>query len=549
MTTELKSLWDFLRPHHRRAYVILALGAACTGVEIWTQTLVRPLIDDGIVGRDYRAFLSILALQVAASVAATGINWIHVRAYVGLSADVSEWLRLRLFEKTQRLPLAYFSTENAAKLQTNITTETGAVSAVIGQILGSVVVSGMQAVGAAGVLLWIDWRLALPSLLLLPAHAWLAARAGASNETLEKEYYGVYDEVTRFLQERLSFPAKIVFSDPSARRQAESRFAAHARHMRDVGWRLTILGHSFAVSLSSLLEFEGVFLYGLGGWLILKGSLTLGGLLAFAAVKSSLDRPVGELAGAHVTIKTALVHWERLRELLDWPQERDGSAPYREGKLALDGVMVRRGDSVVLDGTSFTLPERRFIALTGPTGAGKTTLALLLQRHLAPDAGRVTADGADLSAVSLDSLRERTAFLGQEPVLIAGTIRENLRLYKSDASDAELREACRLAAVDGLVSRLPLGLDTPVGTAGSTLSGGEKQRLCLARVLLKKPSFLILDEPTASVDEDTEREICRVLRMLVDVRGVGVLAVTHRPELAKAADLVVSLRDGKLFAS
>lgn len=547
----MRDLWRYLSPYHGRAYRIVVYAAAATVLELGLELLLRQLVDRGILQGDFPFFLKIMALQLACYGASIALSVIHVRAYVQLSADVSEDLRLKLFEKGLGLPLSYYSAANSAALPSRITNEVGNVAAVLGQTFGAVGVAILQAIAATAILFYLSWKLALLVIVLLPVNVWFARRAGQLNSDLERGYYSLYEDVLRFLQERFSFSARLLFADPAARAEASRRFKVHAAEMKDIGVRLSVLPHWLNLTAYAITILTVLAVYAVGGRMTIKGDITLGTLFAFLAIKAFLERPVSTLASTHLSMKEALVHWARIREILDQPAEgaEDGK-PFKAGSLRLDKVSFGHpGAGLALDEAVAELPSGRLIAVMGPTGAGKSTLTYLLQKHLAPQAGRIMIGEQDLKDVSTTSLRAHVAALGQDPLLVSGTIRDNVALHRPEAGDEDIAEACRLASLSDLLARLPLGLKTNVADDGATLSGGEKQRICLARAILKRPSILILDEPTSAVDDQTEKALCAALRVLVDECGVTVIAVTHRRALADAADLVLRLEDGKLLAS
>lgn len=547
--SDLRRLRILLRPYRGRIGCTAALAVAATAIELWLELLIRPLVDDGILRGNLSAFLRILGLQVACYLAAMGLNAAHVRSYMGLSADIARELRILVFGRAQKLPLAYFCAENAAALPTRIAVETGGVASALGETLGATGVAVLQAIAAALVLVRLEWRLALVALVLLPLHAWFARRAGLAGERLQRDYYAIQDNILRFLHERLSFAAQPVFSDPASRDAAGRRFAAEAACMRDTGYNLGVLPHTLSLTSYALSILSTLFVYAAGGYLVMRGEISLGVLLTFFAVKSFLERPLLALASNHVTFREALAHWKRLAEVLDYPAaDTQTGTPFFHDSMALEAVAFGYDGKSVLKGISATLPKGKFIVLVGPTGAGKTTLLLLLQKHLAPQAGRILLGDQDSRIVSTDSLRRATAYLGQEPVLVSGTLRENLSLHVPEAGDEDLREACRLAGLAEFLAGLPDGLDTEIADGGASLSGGEKQRVGLARALLKRPALLLLDEPTSALDERTEEAICGTLRRLTKERGVTVVAATHRRAVLESADLVFRVNDGRLEA-
>lgn len=541
-------LWPVLRPYRGRVAAISLYAAAGTALELGLELMVQPLVDQGILKGDFPLFLKILLLQLAFYLAGIVLNVLHVRAYMTLSSDVAESLRVSLFDKAQRLPLSHYTASNSAALPSRLLNEAGTIASVLGQTLGSLGVSVLQLAGATALLVYLEWRLAAPVLVLLPLNAWFARRAGTVNAGLEREYNDQYEAVLRFLQQRFSFAAGLLFADGGTRGRAAERFRGLAREMWRTGYRISVIPHWFSLAAYAASMLSTLVVYALGGYLIIHGRMTLGSLLSFLAIKSFLERPLGVIANTHIGLQEAGVHWERIREILDAPEEDPGGPePFEPGTLELRGITFGRDGATLLDGADAVIPARKLVALVGPTGAGKSTLTYLIQKHLHPSQGTILSAGRDLAKTSTESLRGRVAYMGQEAVLLTGSIRENLLLHRPDAAPAEVDEACRQAGLAGLLARLPQGLETPVADGGASLSGGERQRISLARALLKRPDLLILDEPTSALDEATELELCRTLRGLVDEKGLSVLAVSHRRALIDAADLVLRLEGRKLI--
>jgi ATP-binding cassette subfamily B protein len=545
---DISGLWRFLDAYHRRTGIIVLYAVCATAVELAVELLIAPLVDKGILGQDIRLFASILGMQLLCYAASVAVNVAHVRAYVLLSADVSRDIRCRLFEKGLTLPPSYFSAANSAAIPSRILNEVGEISSVLGQTFGSFGVAALQCIAATVILFHIHWGLAAAVSVLLPVHVVLARRAAALNSALERDYYAKYEDILRFLQERFSFNARLIFSDVVARSSARERFEGHADGLRSISCRLSVLPHWLNLAGYSATMIGSLFVYGLGGALVISGRLSLGNLLMFLAVKSFLERPLGVLVASHVGVKEALVHWGRIREILESPgEEGGGTEAFQIGDILLRKVGFRYPNGArILDDANADIPARKLTSVQGATGTGKSTLMFLLLGHLRPDAGRITIAGRDLREMAPASLFRRVAYMGQDPLLFSGTIRENLLLFHPDASRSEIADACGLAAVEDVLRKSPLGLETPVAGDGANLSGGEKQRIALARALLKRPDLLILDEPTSALDEETERALGASLRRIVDERGVTAIVVSHRPAIAAIADNILRLDDGRL---
>jgi ATP-binding cassette, subfamily B, bacterial len=401
-------------------------------------------------------------------------------------------------------------------------------------------------IGAVAMMLWLNWRLFLVGVVLIPACVYSFVR-----------YQRILTALTKRLRERSadlgsffvdSIMGMRVVVSLNAKDHEAARFKerndAFVKTMLDVQIASFMTGALPGTILT--LATASVFLY--GGWMIIDGSMTIGTLVAFMAYHTRLLSPVQNLMSLTSNLASARVSLGRIFELFDTPAEvveTVDAAPLGcvEGTIRLDGVSIRHDRAAVLEDVSFEIPAGCFCAILGPSGVGKSTLADLLVRYLDPDCGRILIDGVDLRSVRLADLRDQVMLVDQSPYLFNASIAENISYAKPGASRAEIEAAGSAAGLDELIGRLPQGYGTAAGERGLALSVGERQRVSLARAMLRRPRVLILDEPTSALDGEMETQIAASLSE--SLRGGTLIVITHRPALAARAGMIVTLEEGR----
>jgi ATP-binding cassette subfamily B protein len=541
----------FVAPYWRGFVLVTLLGLLSTAVALAQPYISRLLIDDALLRHNMSALGKIAALMVAVTIVGFAVNIASSYRYVRLSAEVLFDMRLAVFRHLQQLSPRFFAKSKLGDIVSRINNDIGEVQRICSDTLLSVLSNVLFLVGSLVVMASLNWRLFLASIALLPvsviALRHYQRRLTAETKTLRERS----SDLGSFLIESL-LALRLIVATGSEHREAEefrrrnSRFLDSLLSMQMMAFLASALPGTVLTASTAI-----VFLY--GGKLVIENHLTIGGLVAFMAYHLRLLSPVQVMLGTYSNLLTGGVALGRVFELLDIPIDvRESPAavtcPALRGEVRFDRVRFRHAANVpVLEEISLRIPAGCVCAIVGPSGSGKSTLSDLLLRFYDPDSGNVTIDGIDLRVLRIQDLRCNVAFVEQTPFLFRATIRENIAYGKPDATLDEIRACARDAAIDDFIQSLPDAYDTIVGERGCTISAGERQRIALARALLRNPRILILDEPTAALDPRSESIVSRTLG--AKIRERTVILITHRVSLVEIADLAVVLQDGRIVES
>lgn len=512
--------------------------------------LSRRLFDEGLLAGDYDAFRRVLLVQAVCFAASLALSAVCLVLYSRIGAELTSGLARRLFRHLQSLPFGYFvETKQASYLQT-LNGDVNGLQDASGPELGQAVVAALQLLIAVPVMLYWDWRLALVSAGTLPLLALVAVSAARSSKKLLYEQLGASVAMNGMLNQSLGVGAYLVNLYPAMRAHHGRTYDALEGGLKRVGLRRALHNQASSAAVETLVYASAFALNAYGGWLVVGRGLSLGTLVAFGTVGMFLSGPASHLARHGVFFSDALVRLKRVWDLLRLaPEESEAGRasrrrPLFRESLAFEGVGFSYKDGApVLTDASFSIRAGEKVALVGPSGAGKTTAAYLLLRLFEPASGTVKIDGEDARLFPLAAYRELFGFVPQETVLCDGTIRENLLLGNPGASARDLEAACRAAQAHEFIAALPGGYDTPVGQNGFHFSGGERQRLGVARALLRKPRVLIMDEPTSFLDAETESRLIASLKEHLGAEATLIL-ITHRDSVARAMDRTLAADQG-----
>jgi ATP-binding cassette subfamily B protein len=572
-TSLLRRVWGYARPYWRWVLYVLAAIFLTSLLDALLPLVVRDLINNALPQKDL-ARLNVLALILIAIPLLGGLINVWQRQY---SAKVGEGiifdLRCALYDHLQRMSLRFFTTTRSGELISRLNNDVvGAQRAVTGTLI-DFITNIVSLFIILAVMLRLDWRLTLLASLVLPLFILPAQRIGQRLRVISRQQMKANAEMTSLMQETLNVSGALLVKLFGRRVDEGGKLAERAATVRDLGIQQARIGRTFMVIVGLVAAMGTAAVYWAGGYMTIQGSFLVGDIVAFALYLPRLYGPLAALASARVDLATSLVSFERVFEVLDLPLEVSDAPDARplpsvRGEVEFDHVSfsyLGEGEAVTLtskdgesaslvrpitdrrwalDDLSFTVRPGQLAALVGPSGAGKTTITYLLPRLYDPTLGAIRIDGQDLRQTTGESITAAIGMVTQETFLFHDTLRANLRYARPDASDDELTAACQAANIHSLIASLPDGYDTIVGERGYRFSGGEKQRIAIARVILKDPRILVLDEATSSLDSESERLIQEALEPLMHQRTSIVIA--HRLSTILAADVILVIDGGRL---
>jgi ATP-binding cassette subfamily B protein len=559
----------YARPYRRPIAGFLALVVVDAGLMVLTPLLFKQIIDEGVGQHDSGLVvrLSLMVAGVAVLGAALGLvqRWYSSRIGEGLIYD----LRTEVFGHVLRQPIAFYTRTQTGALVSRLNNDVIGAQQAFTSTLSGVVSNLVSLVLVTVAMLYLSWPITLASLLLLPVFLLPARRYGVKLAGLSRQSMQLNAELGSRMTERFNVAGAMLvklFGRPGIE---DREFADRAGQVRDIGIRIAMNNRVFVTALTLVASLATALVYGVGGVLTVNGSLTVGTLVALTALLGRLYGPLTALSNVRVDVMTALVSFERVFEVLDLPPlvtEKPDARTLPRGALSveLDGVRFRypsadeislasleqvavpdRGRSEeVLHEVDLTVPPGTMVALVGPSGAGKTTITSLVSRLYDPTGGAVRIGGTDLRDATLESVHDAVGVVTQDAHLFHDTIRANLLYARPGGTEQQLVDALRDAQIWDLVAALPEGLDTVVGDRGHRLSGGEKQRIALARLLLKAPGVVVLDEATAHLDSESEAAVQRALDQALT--GRTSLVIAHRLSTVRAADQIVVIDEGRV---
>jgi len=549
-------------------FLIAVVLAAAVGVI--PALLFRSLLDDAVPQSDQSMVLALAAAAVGVAIANAFLNlvqrWFSARIGEGLIYD----MRVALFDHVQRLPLSFFTRTQTGSLMTRLNNDVIGAQTAVTDTIGSVVSNAITLVVTLAVMLRLEWRLTLLTLLVLPAFIIPARRIGRRLQVVTREAFQLDASMNNTIAERFNVAGALVVKLFGHHDRERDEFAGRAARVRDIGVLTAMYSRVLFVALGFVAAFGTAVVYYVGGRMVIDSVISIGTLAALTIYVAQIYSPLTQLTNARVDVLTALVSFERVFEVLDFPSlvtERPGAVDLVDatGRIELDHVWFRHPPAAlsslasleegmpelsedesgwILRDVSLTVRPGEMVALVGPSGAGKTTTAMLVPRIADVAEGSVRVDGNDVRDLTLGSLRAAIGFVMQDPHLFHDTIRANLRYANPDATDEEIVTAARAARIHDLITSLPDGYETVVGERGYRMSGGEKQRLAIARVLLKSPAIVILDEATSHLDSESEVAIQRALDEAL--AGRTALVIAHRLSTVVHADRIVVLDEGRV---
>ena len=459
-------------------------------------------------------------------------------------------LRTAVYRHLQRLSLAFFTRTRTGEVQSRIANDIGGIETVVTTTATSVLSNVTTVLATVAAMILLDWRLAAFALALLPLFVWLTKRVGDERKKVVAERQASLADVSSIVQESLSVSGILLGKTMGRSDDLAVRFATESERLAGLEVKSRMTGRWMMAAIQTTFAVMPALVYLFAGWTISQGSgaITLGTLVAFTTLQTRLFFPIGSLLGVQLEVQSSLALFDRIFEYLDQPVdivEGEQAIERPRGDVAFDDVWFRyEQDAWTLEDISFSVPRGTKTALVGETGSGKTTCAYLVARLYDASRGSVTIDGVDVRDLTFPSLADAVGVVSQETYLFHSSVRENLRFAKPDATDVEVEDAARAAQIHDLIASLPEGYETVVGERGYRFSGGEKQRIAIARTILRNPPILVLDEATSALDTQTERAVQDALERLAE--GRTVIAIAHRLSTVRDADQIVVLDQGHI---
>jgi ATP-binding cassette, subfamily B, bacterial len=546
------------RPYRLRLSWLLTMILFSAALGVVPPFLLRDLLNN-VLPKGQNLDTHLLALLVAGMVAipivtqAIGVAQTWQSNLVG--QQVMHDLRAAVYRHLQRLSLAFFTRTRTGEVQSRIANDIGGVQTVVTTTATSVVSNVTTVVTTSVAMVLLDWRLAIAAFALLPVFVLMTRRIGQKRRALTSTMQGTLADISTLVEESLSVSGVLLAKTMGQTDELTDRFVAESRLLADLEQRSRMAGRWVMGSIQATFAVMPALMYGVAGYLLSTGgpAISIGTLVAFTTLQTRLFFPVSSLLSVQTDVQSSLALFDRVFEYLDLPVDIDE----RPDAIALDRAGVRGRvelDDVgfgydpdaapILEGISFVAEPGSKVAVVGETGSGKTTLGYLVARLYDVGSGSVRIEGTDVRDLTFDSLRSIVGVVSQETYLFHGTVRENLAFARPGATDAEIEAAARAAQIDEHLRSLPEGYDTVVGERGYRFSGGEKQRLAIARAVLRDPPVLVLDEATSSLDVETERLVQDALDDLSEGRTSIVIA--HRLSTVRDADLILVLDHGRI---
>ena len=567
---ELRRAWRFARPYRRAIIGFLVAILLSAFVAIVPPFAFRRILDSAIPSKSHSQINILAAIVVTAALADAGLavlqRWWSSSIGEGLIYD----LRVALFDKVQRMPMGFFTRTQTGSLVSRLNNDVVGAQNAVTNTLGSIVSNVVVLLTTLAAMFSLEWRLTLLSLVVLPLFIIPARRVGRKLQTISRQQMNLNAELNTQMVERFNVAGALLVKLFGRRKDEVDTFSGRAAEVRDIGIRSAMYGRVFFVALGLVGAIGAAAIYGVGAHLAVRGSITAGTLVALAALVARVYQPLTGLTNARVDLMTSVVSFERVFEVLDAPeaiQDRPGAVELVNpvGRVEFRDVFFRYPaaasvsiaslstagmeqnadpDRDVLSGVNLVVVPGETVALVGSSGSGKTTTANLVPRLYDVTGGSVLVDGHDVRDLTQESLRAAIGVVTQDPHLFHESIAVNLRYARPGATAAQLEAACRGARIHDTIAALPDGYNTVVGERGYRLSGGEKQRVSIARLLLKDPSIMILDEATSHLDNENEALVQEALDGAL--AGRTAIVIAHRLSTIRNADRIVVLDEGRI---
>jgi ATP-binding cassette subfamily B protein len=545
----LRRIFPLFRSYRPQLAVVFTLIIFSALLGVIPAFLLKEIINTALPDNDVRLLTFLVAGMILIPIVTGAIGVYQTLLSNRVGQAVMHDLRTSVYQHLQRLSLAFFTRTRTGDVQSRIANDIGGIDTVVTSTATSVLSNVTTVIATIIAMLLLDWRLAVFALILLPLFVWLTKRVGDQRKKVTAERQVSLADVSSIVQESLSVSGILLGKTMGRSDDLAERFSTESRRLADLEVRSRMTGRWMMAAIQMTFAVMPALVYWFAGWSQSRGNaVDIGTLVAFTTLQTRLFFPIGSLLGVQLEVQSSLALFDRIFEYLDQPidiVEGTKTLDRPRGDVAFDRVCFRYDeDAWTLKDVSFSVPAGTKTALVGETGSGKTTCGYLVARLYDATEGTVSIDGIDVRELTFESLASAVGVVSQETYLFHSTVRENLRFAKPDATDEEVEGAARAAQIHELIASLPDGYETVVGERGYRFSGGEKQRMAIARTVLRNPPILVLDEATSALDTQTERLVQEALERLAE--GRTTIAIAHRLSTVRDADQIVVLDKGKV---
>jgi len=540
-------------PYRWRLGVVLALIVLSSGLSAISPFLLRDVLDDGILKHNVTLLTELVGAMIAIAISTAALSVVQTYISTEVGQRVMHDLRVAVYRHLQRLSLAFFTRTRAGEVQSRIANDIGGIDNVATSTATTIAQNATTVIATTVAMALLSWQLALFSLGLLPFFVWLTRRVGRERRAITMRLQRGLADISALVAESLSVSGMMLGKTMGRADDLAVRFTGESDEVAQLEVHSRMAGRWLMATINMVFSIQPAIVYWLAGENFAGHAITLGTVVAFTTLQTRLLFPMAQLLSVGTDVEASLALFDRIFEYLDLPVdivEKPNPIELRPdellGEVRLEDVGFRYGEDSpwTLDDIDLVVPAGTRTAIVGETGAGKTTLGYLIARLYEPQVGRVTIDGVDVRDASFASLAATVGVVSQETYLFHASVRENLRFARPEASDQEIEAAARTARIHDLIVSLAAGYDTIVGERGYRFSGGEKQRMAIARTILRNPPVLVLDEATSSLDTQTEHAVQEALDELSE--GRTTITIAHRLSTVRDADQIVVLDHGKV---
>ena len=543
-------------PYRARLAGVLALIVVSSGLSMISPFLLRTVLDHALPKRDGTLLTELVLGMIAIAIATSALSVVQTYISTAVGQRVMHDLRVSVYRHLQRLSLAFFTRTRAGEVQSRIANDIGGIENVATSTATTIAQNATTVIATTVAMALLDWRLALISFALVPLFVWLTRRVGRERRAITSRLQGRLADISSLVAESLSVSGMMLGKTMGRAGDLGTRFTAESDQLADLEVRSRMAGRWLMSTINMAFSIQPAIVYWIAGQSFAHGgggAISIGTVVAFTTLQTRLLFPIAQLLSVGTDIEASLALFDRIFEYLDLPVDIIESPTPVElrpdellGEVRLEGVGFRYAEDApwTLHDVDLVVAAGTRTAVVGETGAGKTTLGYLVARLYEPQTGRVMIDGIDVRDASFASLAATVGVVSQETYLFHATVRENLRFARPESTDEEIEAAARTARIHDLVASLPEGYDTVVGERGYRFSGGEKQRIAIARTILRNPPVLVLDEATSSLDTRTEHGLQEELDQLAE--GRTTITIAHRLSTVREADQIVVIDHGAI---